>query len=76
MTTKSAGLFYFNDELLYPLQEAAESLGSYYGPPGAEENKYLRGAEKDIESALAKLVKARDIKRAQWEKYEKEREGK
>ncbi len=76
MTTKAAGLFYFNDELLYPLQEVEESLGTYYGPPGAKENKYLRGAEEDIKSALAKLVKVRDIKRAQWEKYEKEREGK
>ncbi len=74
MTTKSAGLFYFNDELLYPLQEAEESLKSYYGPPGAKENKYLRGAEEDIESALAKLVKARDIKWEQWEKREKERQ--
>ncbi len=76
MTTKAAGLFYFNDELLYPLQEVEESLSAYYGPTGAKENEYLHGAEEDIKSALSKLEKVRDIKWAQWEKYEKERESK
>ena len=71
MTTRSAGLFYFNDELIYPLWDIKESLANYEGPPGAEENKYLRRATKDIQNALDAIAKARDIKNEKWARYEK-----
>ncbi len=71
MTTKSAGLFYFNDELIYPLWDIKESLKSYEGMPGAKENKYLRRAAADIQNALDAIAKARDIKIEKWARYEK-----
>lgn len=61
MTSKASKCSGFREDVLYPLQDAVESMESYYGMPGAKENKYLRNAGTQVECALYNLTRALDI---------------
>lgn len=68
MTSKAEKCRLFNEDVLAPIGNISDSLQSYYGMPGAKENKLLRKAGADLEEARFKLKGVLDIFEAKEER--------